>query len=107
MTESCSGKIKYEGREWWPQASISPAAAEWAEQAAGSCVGQEVLVPCESGSLGSCASNPQWLQPELLTPGLLASLLIKLQTQGNDLKIRKGSSQGRHKGLFDLFLKGE
>lgn len=70
-------------------------------------MGQEVLVLGESGSLGSCASNPQWPQPGLPTAGLLASLLIKLQTQGNDLKIRKGSSQGRHKGLFDLFLKGE
>lgn len=101
----CTEKIKCQGRQWWPQALIFP--AQQAEQAGGSCVGQEVLVRGKLGSLRSCASNPQWLQPVVPKPGLLAFLLIKLQTQGNDLNIRKGSSQGRHKGLFDLFLKGE
>jgi len=41
------------------------------------------------------------------TLGVLASLLIALQSQGNNLKVSKGSSQQRHQGLFDLPLKGD
>lgn len=114
MTDSCSQEIKHEREESRMRAQISLQqwdGLSWMEDACGAgCAG---AVGSHGELWGAGVSVVLCFQPTAASPScalhawILTSLLIVLQNQGNDLKPSKGSSQQRHKGLFDLPLKGD